>query len=127
MSKKHETVNKTQLAEIVAKKTNMSADTCNTLVEETFDTIMELLSDKKAVRIVGFGVFDYVEKKSRQGINPGTKEVIVIPELVSPTFRAGSELKKAVKREGIYANYHANISVENIDSKFENDSTKEIL
>lgn len=107
--RKHECLNKNQLADAVSKKTNINYETCLGLIEETFDTIMEIVSNKKSVRIVGFGVFDYVEKKSRQGINPDTREKIIIPELVSPTFRAGSEFKKAVKNEDYIADYHANV------------------
>lgn len=106
---KHKAINKNQLATIVSTKTNINYETSLTLIEETFNTIMDLVGTKHSVRIVGFGAFDYVEKQPRYGINPNTKERICIPESVSPTFRAGAGFKKAVKREDNYADYHANV------------------
>ena len=105
---KHDSINKNQLAEIVSDKTNISYETCLALINVTFDTIMESLEHKKKVRIVGFGDFDFIERKARNGINPDTRKPMIIPNLTSPTFRAGSQLKKAVKGNRL-KDYHADV------------------
>jgi len=49
------------------------------------------------VSFVGFGSFAISHRNERQGINPSTKEKITIPARNVPVFKAGKQLKEAVK------------------------------
>ena len=48
------------------------------------------------IQIVGFGTFEVVERKEREGKKPGTDEIITIPASKSPKFKAGKALKDKV-------------------------------
>ena len=45
---------------------------------------------------MGFGTFEVVERKEREGKKPGTDEIITIPASKSPKFKAGKALKDKV-------------------------------
>lgn len=67
------------------------------VVDRVFDFITEKLAQGVAVNISGFGIFLVKKRKARVGVNPRTKERIQIKETLTPKFRAGDNLKKAVK------------------------------
>lgn len=66
-------------------------------VEAVFDTITKTLSRGEDVTITGFGTFRVAKRAAREGRNPKTGEKIHIPASVKPKFRAGKNLKEAVK------------------------------
>lgn len=66
-------------------------------VEAVFDTITKALSRGEEVGITGFGAFRTAKSKARMGVNPKTGAKIQIPASTKPKFRAGKELKEAVK------------------------------
>ena len=49
------------------------------------------------VALVGFGTFAINERGEHEGINPATKEKIMIPAKKVVKFKAGAELADAVK------------------------------
>lgn len=49
-----------------------------------------------SITIVGFGTFEVRARSERKGINPATKEEIIIPASVTPVFKAGQVLKNIV-------------------------------
>jgi DNA-binding protein HU-beta len=67
------------------------------VVNAVFDAIMKTLSRGEEVGITGFGTFKVVKTKARMGINPKTGQKLQIPAGTKPKFRAGKELKDAVK------------------------------
>ena len=48
------------------------------------------------VRLVGFGVFEARSRKVKEGRNPKTGEVVIIPAKTVPVFKAGNTFKEAV-------------------------------
>ena len=66
-------------------------------VNAVFSTIQESLGRGEEVGITGFGTFRAVKTKARMGVNPKTGEKIQIAASVKPKFKAGKELKDAVK------------------------------
>ncbi len=66
-------------------------------VNAVFDTITKSLARGEEVGITGFGAFRTAKSKARMGINPKTGEKIQIAASTKPKFRAGKELKDAVK------------------------------
>jgi len=51
------------------------------------------------VRIQGFGTFKKSHRKARTGVNPrNPSEKIKIPAMDVPTFKAGSDFKKTLRK-----------------------------
>jgi len=82
----------TQVAKVVGTK-KLAADA----VDAVLDAIKKALKKGETVSLVGFGTFKVNKRKARTGRNPKTGETIKIPAKKVPVFKAGAELKKAVK------------------------------
>ncbi|NLJ80748.1 MAG: HU family DNA-binding protein [Firmicutes bacterium] len=89
-------MNKAELIAGVAEKSNITKKAAGEVVEAVFATISESLSREEKVTIVGFGTFEVRDRKARQGVNPSTKEPIMIPATKVPAFRPGKSLREAV-------------------------------
>ncbi|MCM8815225.1 MAG: HU family DNA-binding protein [Candidatus Omnitrophica bacterium] len=89
-------MNKGELIEAVAKVVD-SKKAAAAAVDTVFSSIKASLKKGKPVTLVGFGTFKVVKRKARTGRNPRTGETIKIPAKNIPVFKAGSELKAAVK------------------------------
>lgn len=61
------------------------------------ETIADTLSKGEKVTLVGFGSFQVMERKAREGRNPQTGEKLQIPAKKVPKFRAGKKLREAVR------------------------------
>lgn len=90
---------KQDLVKSVAGKTNMPEKQVDTVVSAAFDAIQESLASGEEVTITGFGSFRISERGAREGRNPQTGERITIPSRKSPSFRPGTQLKRAVGGE----------------------------
>ncbi len=90
---------KQDLVKSVAGKTNMPERQVDMVVQATFDAIRDSLAEGEEVTITGFGSFRISERGAREGRNPQTGERITIPSRKSPSFRPGTQLKRAVGGE----------------------------
>ena len=89
-------MNKTELIEEIAQRTNSSKDEAQRYIETFAETIAEALKGGEEVQITGFGKFYVRKQKAREGVNPQTKEKMRIPASKVPAFSAGAGLKKAI-------------------------------
>ncbi|WP_347300292.1 HU family DNA-binding protein [Dolosigranulum savutiense] len=89
--------NKADLVDKVADKTSLTKKDSNAAVEAVFDSIQEFLAEEEKVQLIGFGTFEVRERAARKGRNPQTGEEIQIPATKVPAFKAGKNLKEAVK------------------------------
>jgi DNA-binding protein HU-beta len=89
-------VNKTELIEEIAQRTDSSKDEAQRYIETFAGTIAEALKGGEEVQITGFGKFYIRKQKAREGVNPQTKEKMRIPASKVPAFSAGAGLKKAI-------------------------------
>ena len=88
-------MNKTELITAMAEQAELSKkDTEKAL--KAFVVISDELVKGEKIQIVGFGTFEVVERKEREGKKPGTDEIITIPASKSPKFKAGKALKDKV-------------------------------
>jgi DNA-binding protein HU-beta len=87
---------KTELISAVAEKTGMTKKDSEAAVSAMIDIITESLRNGDHVALVGFGAFEVKTRAARQGVNPRTKESMLIPESKLPAFKAGRALKEAV-------------------------------
>lgn len=91
-------MNKENLAEAVMSKVELATKRqAQDVVEAVFGTIQEALSKGEDVVITGFGTFSVKKRSARQGRNPKTGEKLSIPASKAPKFKAGKNLKEAVK------------------------------
>jgi DNA-binding protein HU-beta len=66
-------------------------------VEGVIDSITSSLKKGDEVSIAGLGIFSAKMRPSRTGRNPRTGELINVPAMRVPKFRAAKALKDAVK------------------------------
>jgi len=90
-------MNKPQLLEVLIKRTGCSKKEASKFLEAFVEIISESLKKGEKVNLSGFGVFDVSYRKKREGIDPRRKKRIIIPPLKTPHFRAGKNLKKALR------------------------------
>ena len=89
-------MNKSQLIEHVASKTDMPKREAADAVDAVLQTIEESLSRGGEISLTGFGKFSVAQRNARQGRNPRTGETIEIKAARVPRFSAGAGLKSAV-------------------------------
>ncbi|WP_080000487.1 HU family DNA-binding protein (plasmid) [Bacillus cereus] len=65
--------------------------------QSVLDTITTALANGEKVQILGFGTFEVRERSARTGRTPQTGEEMQIAASKVPAFKAGKELKEAVK------------------------------
>ena len=87
-------MNKNDLINEVAKKTNLSKKDSKNVVDVILGSIKKNVN--KGIQLVGFGTFKVVKRKGRKGRNPRTGEPITIKAKNVVKFVAGKELKGAV-------------------------------
>ncbi len=89
-------MNKTDLIEQISKGTHLPKNAVLRVVDAMMETITEQLSMGQSVTLMGFGTFQKVERAARIGRNPQTGQVIQIPPVNVPSFKAGKALKDAL-------------------------------
>ncbi|WJE55825.1 HU family DNA-binding protein (plasmid) [Bacillus cereus] len=90
-------MNKTELINHVAVKASLSKKDATASVQAIFDQITQTLAKGDSVQLIGFGTFEVRERSARTGRNPQTGEEMHIPGGKVPGFKAGKNLKEAVK------------------------------
>ncbi|MDD7561735.1 MAG: HU family DNA-binding protein, partial [Parabacteroides sp.] len=72
-------MNKTEFINSIAEKSGLSKVDAKKALDAFVDTVASELKAGNKVAILGFGTFSVNEKAARTGLNPRTKESIVIP------------------------------------------------
>jgi DNA-binding protein HU-beta len=91
-------MNKTELTKVVAEKAELTQQkNAAAATQAVLDTITTALASEEKVQILGFGTFEVRERSARTGRNPQTGEEMQIAASKVPAFKAGKELKDAVK------------------------------
>jgi DNA-binding protein HU-beta len=91
------TMNKMELISTVATKANLTQKEATKAVNVVFETIVSELAKGEKIQLIGFGTFEVRERAERTGRNPKTGEAVQIPASKVAAFKAGKELKQAVK------------------------------
>jgi nucleoid DNA-binding protein len=96
------TVNKQELIDAVAAKTNLTPGEAKKAVDAIFSPkstqglIASALSSGDKVILAGFGTFETRDRKARTGRNPKTGEAIQIAARKYPGFHPGKTLKDEI-------------------------------
>jgi DNA-binding protein HU-beta len=91
-------MNKEELVQAVASKTNMPKTASQEAIDAVFEAIGESLISHEDVSIAGFGKFAAKYQKARDARNPKTGENIKVPARFSVKFSPSSILKNAVAK-----------------------------
>jgi DNA-binding protein HU-beta len=96
-------VNKAELTDKLAEKAGLPGAKARECIDALFDPdpgvgliAAELLAGGK-VAISGFGTFEARGRKARAGRNPHTGEVLDLPAMRAPAFKAGKPLKETLR------------------------------
>lgn len=92
-------MNKSELVEAIAKKTDASNASVERMVNAFIETVTTSLTKGQSVQLVGFGSFGVTKRKARTGRNPRTGDAIKIAAAKVPRFSAGARLKAAVNNK----------------------------
>ena len=90
-------MNKAGLVEEVSDKTGITKKQAGNVIDAITDTVKETLSKGERITLVDFGTFQVRQRKAREGRNPRTGEKLEIPAKKVPKFRAGKNLREAVR------------------------------
>lgn len=86
-------MNKAQLIEKISQHTQMTKAQSELVVDATIEIIQKTVAKGEEVKLVGFGTFSRLNRKSRQGRNPKTGEAVQIPSAKVPRFKPGKDFK----------------------------------
>ena len=89
-------MNKTELVAAMAEQAEISKKDAEKALKAFTDAVSAELKKGGKVQLVGFGTFEVVERKAREGRNPQTGKTMPIAASKSPKFKAGKALKDMV-------------------------------
>lgn len=90
-------MNKASIVDAVHAKLGGTKVQAEQAVETMIETIVSSLKKGDEVSIAGLGIFSAKERKARKARNPRTGEMVDVPAMRVPKFRAAKALKDAVK------------------------------
>lgn len=89
-------MNKKELVNAMAEVTGAKKGDTKKALEAFVEVVEDSLAKGEKVQITGFGTFDVVKRKARNGVNPATGEKIHIPASKAPKFKASKNLKASI-------------------------------
>jgi DNA-binding protein HU-beta len=90
-------VGKTDLIDEVARAAKVEKTKAKLVIDKFVDVVQKTLSKGGKIQVTGFGTFSVAKRAKRTGVNPQTKEKIIIAAKKVPKFTAGKTFKDAVK------------------------------
>jgi len=92
-------INKEILVDMVSNKNGMAKKDVEIVIDNVVDVITDALHLDRKVTIASFGTFKVTHRAAREGINPQTKQRIMISAVNTPKFTAGKRLKEMVRSQ----------------------------
>lgn len=93
------TVTKTDMIDYVSNEAKLTKANSAIAIEAVLNGIKHFISKGEDVKFIGFGHFGIIERAAREGRNPRTGDKIKIEAGRHPVFKAGKELRDAVKQK----------------------------
>jgi len=91
-------MNKNELVASIATEAELTKATAHEVLDSMIKTITSALKKNDTVKLTGFGNFSILKRSARKGRNPLTGEALNIAAKKVVRFKAGSELKEAVRK-----------------------------
>ena len=92
-------MNKTELIEHIAAKSDISKAAAGRALESIVDAVKKTLKKGNTVTLVGFGTFSVGKRAARTGRNPRTGEALKIAAANVPKFTPGAAFKAALNKK----------------------------
>jgi len=89
---------KDEMIAIMAESSGITRKQATQALESFMENVTTSLKKGTKVSFSGFGTFAISDRKARTGRNPQTGAAISIPASKVPVFRAGKNLKEAVRK-----------------------------
>ncbi len=89
---------KEEMIAMMAESSGISKRQATQALEAFMNGVTRQLTKGNKVSFAGFGTFAISNRKARTGRNPQTGATINIPATKVPVFRAGKNLKEAVRK-----------------------------
>ncbi|MHC5771629.1 MAG: HU family DNA-binding protein [Nostoc sp.] len=89
-------MNKGELVDAVAAKTNITKKQTDEIISAFLSVFTKAVANGEKVTLIGFGSFERRDRSEREGRNPKTQEVMIIPATIVPAFSAGKQFKEKV-------------------------------
>ncbi|HOP06778.1 MAG TPA: HU family DNA-binding protein [candidate division Zixibacteria bacterium] len=89
---------KEEMIALMAEKSGISKKQAGEALGAFMTGVTNQLKKGQKVSFAGFGTFTVSKRKARSGRNPQTGATIQIPATKVPVFKAGKNLKTAVKK-----------------------------
>ena len=93
---KNKTVTKAEIIQEVSSAIGLTKLETEAILNAVISKITKSLESKRRVEIRGFGTFGIKKREPRKARNPGTGEVVFLPERYVPVFKPSSLLKKNI-------------------------------
>ena len=90
-------MNKAGLVEEVADQTGITKRQARNVLDAMTEVITNALSNGEKITLVDFGTFHVMKRKAREGRNPRTGKKLEILAKKVPKFKAGKNLREAVR------------------------------
>jgi len=90
-------MNKVALVEAVHEVVGGTKVQAEQVIDKVIDSIISTLKKGEEVSIAGLGIFSVKDRAARTARNPRTGEMVQVPAMRVPKFRAAKALKDAVK------------------------------
>ena len=89
-------MNKTELIEHIASKSDISKAAATRALASIIEAVKKTLKKGDTVTLVGFGTFSVSKRAARTGRNPRTGAALKIKAAKVPRFKTGKGLKDAL-------------------------------
>ena len=91
-------MNKADLIAVLSEKTTLGKDQVEKVLTAFEEVIIASLQSGQEVTLTGFGTFLAKKREARMAVNPrNPSEKINVPAVTVPKFKAGKNLKDALK------------------------------
>ena len=90
-------MNKLEFVDIVSNRTGLSKKDSLLTINTALDVITEVLKNKDTIGFMGFGTFGITPRTARIVRVPGTDRTVSVESRNVVKFKAGKNLKEAIK------------------------------
>lgn len=90
-------ITKFDLIKLIAEEEGLTAKEVTKVVDKAIDLVIRKVAEGETIQIKKFGSFFAVNFKERDGVNPQTREHMVLEAHKLPRFKAGTRFKDAVR------------------------------
>jgi nucleoid DNA-binding protein len=89
-------VTKKEIVKTISDETGLNQQQIKSIVQKTFDSIVQTLVEEGRIELRNFGVFQVRPRAARKARNPRTGRQVEVPEKFVVTFKPGKIMEQKV-------------------------------